>query len=129
MWLSGGGTQDEAVLILTQFLELAGPAPPTYPGEIWLCFKVADVDQVCRAIEADGGAIRRAAEDIAGWNVRAAVVTDPEGHLIGLSSALTSGGMTIASPRPRAFRERRGLSRDQQSIIGRVCSPPLLATV
>jgi catechol 2,3-dioxygenase-like lactoylglutathione lyase family enzyme len=82
VWLSAGGTQDEAVLILTQFLELPTPPRPTYPGEIWLCFKVDDVDAVCAAIEAAGGGIRRAAQDIPGWDVRSAVVTDHEGHLV-----------------------------------------------
>jgi catechol 2,3-dioxygenase-like lactoylglutathione lyase family enzyme len=89
VWLSAGGTQDEAVLILTQFLELPTPPRPTYPGEIWLCFKVDDVDGVCRAVAETGGAVRRAGEDITAWSVRSAVVTDPEGHLVEVVGPMT----------------------------------------
>jgi catechol 2,3-dioxygenase-like lactoylglutathione lyase family enzyme len=81
-WLSASGAEGEHTLILTQFLELPEPDGPTYPGEIWLCFMVPDVEATERTVEAEGGWIVRAGEDRPEHAVRAAVVADPEGHFI-----------------------------------------------
>jgi predicted enzyme related to lactoylglutathione lyase len=83
-WLSRTGGMDAHLLILTRFLELPEPVPPRYPGEIWLCFQVDDVDATIRAVEAAGGKVFRAAQDRPEHDRRAAVVTDPEGHVIEL---------------------------------------------
>lgn len=83
-WLSASGGMDSHVLILTRFLELPEPPPPVYPGEIWLCFQVPDVEASIAAVEANGGSCRRPGEDRPEHGVRAAVVCDPEGHMIEL---------------------------------------------
>ena len=83
-WLSANGADGEHTLILSQFLELPEPAGPSYPGEIWLCFMVPDVDTTIQTVEAEGGSLFRAGEDRPEHGVRAAVVADPEGHFIEL---------------------------------------------
>jgi len=81
-WLSASGDPGTHILILTRFLELPPPNRPVYPGEAWLAFRVADVDGILTTIEESGGRIRRPAQDRPEHNVRAAVVSDPEGHVI-----------------------------------------------
>lgn len=81
-WLSANGAEGEHILILTRFLELPEPAAPCYPGEIWLCFMVGDVETTCRTVEEHGGRVVRAGEDQPEHAVRAAVVADLEGHFI-----------------------------------------------
>lgn len=83
-WLSRTGDMSAHVLILTRFLELPMPQRPTYPGEIWLCFRVPDVEATIATVEAQGGKVVRPGEDRPEHAVRAAVVSDPEGHLIEL---------------------------------------------
>lgn len=83
-WLSESGDQTTPVLILTRFLELPTPAAPVYPGEIWLAFSVPDVEAALRLIEEAGGKTVRPGEDRPEHAVRAAVASDPEGHLIEL---------------------------------------------
>jgi predicted enzyme related to lactoylglutathione lyase len=67
---------------LTRFLELPPPDQPVYPGEAWLAFRVSDVDRILTAMRESGGKILRPAQDRPEHNVRAAVVSDPEGHVI-----------------------------------------------
>jgi len=81
-WLSVTGDMASHVLILSQFLELPTPAPVPYPGEVWLCFRVPDVDATIAMVDAAGGTILRAGEDRPEHGVRAAVVSDPEGHIL-----------------------------------------------
>ncbi len=81
-WLSASGDPSTHILILTRFLELPPPNRPVYPGEAWLAFRVPDVDGILRTIQESGGKILRAAQDRPEHNVRAAVVSDPEGHVI-----------------------------------------------
>ena len=83
-WLSASGEASPHILILSQFLEMPVPRPPVYPGEIWLCFQVPDVDETCRTVESLGGKVLREGENRPEHSVRAAVVTDPEGHCIEL---------------------------------------------
>jgi predicted enzyme related to lactoylglutathione lyase len=81
-WLSESGNRDGFVLILSRFLETR-PAPPLqYPNEVWLVFMTTDVDATIRAVTDNGGAIVRAGQDRPEHAVRAAVVHDPEGHII-----------------------------------------------
>ena len=78
------------LLILSQFLELP-PAPrPVYPGEIWLALRVADVDATIAQVEALGGTTVRPGQDRPEHDVRAAVVADPEGHIIELVGPLVA---------------------------------------
>ncbi len=81
-WLTTTGAMDAHILILTRFVELPEAPRPEYPGEIWLCFQVADVDATIETVEAHGGKVFRAGEDRPEHAVRAAVVSDPEGHFI-----------------------------------------------
>lgn len=90
-WLSTSGDMSSHVLILSRFVELPAPARPAYPGEIWTAFQVSDVDATCRAAEAAGGAVFRAGEDQPAHQVRAAVISDPEGHHIELVGPMSGG--------------------------------------
>lgn len=83
-WLAAPGEPGGHMLILSRFIELPPPPSPTYPGEVWLAFRVADVDATCRAVQDAGGRVVRAGEDRPEHSVRAAVVSDPEGHFIEL---------------------------------------------
>jgi len=84
VWLAAGEGADPHLLILSHFVELPAPMGPSYPGEVWLCFRVPDVEATIAAVTAVGGAVRRPGEDRPEHAVRAAVVTDPEGRLIEL---------------------------------------------
>lgn len=90
-WLSTTGQEGAHILILSQFVELPQPQQPAYPGEIWLCFMVPDVDETVSIVEAHGGSLVRAGEDRPEHNVRAAVVSDPEGHFIELVGPMPEG--------------------------------------
>jgi catechol 2,3-dioxygenase-like lactoylglutathione lyase family enzyme len=83
-WLSATGDMSSHILILSRFLELPAAARPTYPGEVWLCFQVPDVDATVAAALAAGGSLFRAGEDRPEHAVRAAVISDNEGHYIEL---------------------------------------------
>ncbi|MGE3691740.1 MAG: VOC family protein [Novosphingobium sp.] len=83
-WLTHTGAMDSHLLILTRFVELPEPPNATYPGEIWLCFQVPDVEAAIAAVEANGGSCRRPGENRPEHQVRAAVACDMEGHLIEL---------------------------------------------
>ena len=81
-WLSATGDTTAHILILSRFLELPPPSRPVYPGEAWLAFRVADVDATLKTVEESGGMIVRPGQDRPEHGVRAAVVSDPEGHVI-----------------------------------------------
>ena len=70
--------------ILTRFVELPEAPQTVYPGEIWLCFQVPDVEESIATVEANGGSCRRPGENRPEHQVRAAVVCDMEGHVIEL---------------------------------------------
>ena len=89
-WLSATGDRSVHMLILSQFLELPTPREPVYPGEAWLTFNVSDVDATCRAVKNAGGRIVRPGQDRPEHGVRAAVVSDPEGHVIELVGPLST---------------------------------------
>jgi catechol 2,3-dioxygenase-like lactoylglutathione lyase family enzyme len=81
-WLSETGSTESFVLILSQFLQVQPAAPLQYPNEVWLVFTTTDTDATVLAVQGNGGSVLRAAQDIPDHHVRAAVVKDPEGHLI-----------------------------------------------
>jgi predicted enzyme related to lactoylglutathione lyase len=81
-WMSHTGDASACLLILSRFLERPTPARPVYPGEVWLVFTVANVDATLAQVERDGGSILRPGQDRPEHAVRAAVVADPEGHII-----------------------------------------------
>ena len=81
-WLSASGDTSANLLILSRFLECPPSSWPVYPGEAWLVFTVSSVDATVRAVEAQGGGILRRGQDRPEHSVRAAVVSDPEGHVI-----------------------------------------------
>ena len=91
-WLSANGAEGEHILILTRFLEMPEPGSPDYPGEIWLCFMVPDVEETCATVEAAGGRVVRPGEDRPEHAVRAAVVADNEGHFIEIVGPMKQEG-------------------------------------
>ena len=91
-WFSTTGAPDAHMLIISQFLELPAPGKPEYPGEIWLCFQVPDVDETIAMVVEAGGSMFRAGEDRPEHKVRAAVVSDPEGHYIELVGPMKAEG-------------------------------------
>jgi catechol 2,3-dioxygenase-like lactoylglutathione lyase family enzyme len=90
-WLSATGDASAHILILSRFVELPPPPRPTYPGEAWLVFVVDDVDATIAAVQAAGGGVVRPGEDRPEHSVRAAVVSDAEGHLIELVGPMAAG--------------------------------------
>jgi len=91
VWLQTG-ENNAHVLILSQFTELPLPAPARYPGEAWLAFKVRDVEATMATATAHGGALVRAGEDIAGYGLRAGLVSDPDGHVVELVGPIRADG-------------------------------------
>lgn len=81
-WLSVSGDMASHLLVLSQFLELPPPSPPTYPGEVWLTLNVADADAFIGMVTSAGGSVVRAPENQPDHGVRAAIVSDNEGHII-----------------------------------------------
>lgn len=90
VWLTTG-TDAAHILILSRFTELPAPAAARYPGEAWLAFRVGDVEETIAAAVAHGGALVRAGEDIADHQVRAGLVSDPDGHVVELVGPLRQG--------------------------------------
>jgi catechol 2,3-dioxygenase-like lactoylglutathione lyase family enzyme len=97
-WLSVTGDSASHMLILSQFLEVPTPPRPDYPGEFWLAFNVADVDAICEAVTSAGGSVLRAGEDRPEHGVRAAVVGDPEGHIIEIVGPIGGAGAPVSDP-------------------------------
>jgi catechol 2,3-dioxygenase-like lactoylglutathione lyase family enzyme len=97
-WMSVTGDAASHMLILSQFLEVAAPALPDYPREVWLAFNVADVDAICAAAERGGGSVMRPGEDRPEHGVRAAVVADIEGHIIEIVGPLSDASGLVANP-------------------------------
>jgi catechol 2,3-dioxygenase-like lactoylglutathione lyase family enzyme len=83
-YLSATGDASSHQLILCRFLKLPLPSDSVYPGEAWLVFTVADVEAAIKAAQAGGGRVVKPGQDRPEHSVRAAVVADPEGHLIEL---------------------------------------------
>jgi len=90
-WLSATGDAQSHTLILSRFPEVPPPPAPRYPGEAWLVFTVSDVDATVRCTETAGGSTLRSGEDHPEHNVRAAVVCDPEGHVIEVVGPMGAG--------------------------------------
>jgi catechol 2,3-dioxygenase-like lactoylglutathione lyase family enzyme len=90
-WLSTTGEEGAHILILSQFPGLPPPTRPEYPGEIWTCYLVEDVDATAQKAVSLGGELFHAGEDRPEHQVRAAVVRDPEGHVIELVGPMKNG--------------------------------------
>lgn len=97
-WLSVTGDSGAHMLILSQFLEADAPPLPAYPGEVWLAFNVSDVGAICSAVEENGGSLVRAPEDRPEHGVRAAVVSDCEGHLVEVVGPMSGSTSPVADP-------------------------------
>lgn len=97
-WLSVTGDSSSHMLILTEFTEVPYPQMPDYPGEVWLAFNVTDVEAVCAAVLAEGGSVIRGGEDQPAYGVRAAVIADPEGHIIEIVGPMNGAGAPVADP-------------------------------
>ena len=100
-WLSVTGDSTSHILILSEFLEVPGIATPAYPREVWLAFNVADVDETIAQVERAGGSVMRPGEDRPEHAVRAAVVADPEGHIIEIVGPMQGAGGPVADPLSR----------------------------
>ncbi len=88
IWLSASGDITSHVLLISRFLNLPEPSRPDFPGELWLILGGMDVVAACTIVQAHGGAILREAVDAPKFGVRAAVVTDPDGHHIELTGPI-----------------------------------------
>jgi catechol 2,3-dioxygenase-like lactoylglutathione lyase family enzyme len=100
-WLSETGDRNSFVLILSHFLETP-PAPQLqYPNEVWLVFMTTDVDATISAVQSHGGSVLRAGQDRPEHSVRAAVVKDPEGHIIEVVGPMR-GASNVGGHRPNS---------------------------
>ena len=90
-WLSETGDRTSHVLILSKFLEMPPPPGPVYPTEAWLAITVPDVDALLAAAEAAGGKTIRLGEDRPEHQVRAALTSDPDGHVIEVVGPMQAG--------------------------------------
>ena len=97
-WVSVTGDSSAHMLILSQFLEVPTPPRPDYPGEFWLAFNVANVDAICAAVIAGGGSVLRPGEDRPEHSVRAAIVADPEGHIIEIVGPMSGSTSPVSDP-------------------------------
>jgi predicted enzyme related to lactoylglutathione lyase len=86
--LGGHGGDDGAgrgpLLMLVRYL--ARPAPPV--GAAWTGFAVDDLAATVAAVERAGGEVVIPIMDAPEYKVAVAVVTDPEGHLVELTTPL-----------------------------------------
>jgi len=78
------GRKDGPMLMLIRYLDKPAPAP----GAAWMGFSVDDLAGTVEAVEQSGGKVVVAAQDVPQYKLRAAVVADPEGHLIELTTPL-----------------------------------------
>lgn len=83
-WLSASGDMSTHLIVVSEFTELPPPRPIAYPGEAWLAMFVADIEAACETVKQAGGSVVRAGKDQPEHQVRAAIVADPEGHIIEL---------------------------------------------
>lgn len=78
------GRKDGPMLLLVRYLKK--PAPPA--GSAWTGFAVADLPALIAAVENGGGTIVVPMHDVPEHKLTVAVVADPEGHLIELTTQL-----------------------------------------
>lgn len=76
--LSPTGKSEGHVLALLQYRHR--PTPPA--GAAWTGFVVADLAQTCAAVTRHGGSVVEPIHENAEHGVRAALLSDPDGHLI-----------------------------------------------
>lgn len=81
---AGEGNERGPMLLLVRYLNL--PAPAT--GAAWTGFAVSDLSAMVAAVEQGGGRVVIPIHDVPEHKVTVAIVADPEGHLIELTTAL-----------------------------------------
>jgi predicted enzyme related to lactoylglutathione lyase len=72
------GKSDSHALVITRYRSRT--CPPA--GAVWTGFSVSDIDETLEVVERNGGRIEVPVHDNPKHRVRAAIVGDPEGHLI-----------------------------------------------
>lgn len=72
------------MLLLVRYLNKPAPAP----GSVWTGFAVSDLHATVAAVEQGGGSIAVPIHDVPEHKVTVAVVADPEGHLVELTTPL-----------------------------------------
>jgi len=82
--MGADGKKDGPLLLLIRYL--AKPAP--MPGSAWTGFAVEDLPAVVDAVERSGGTVVVPVHDVPEYQLTVAVVTDPEGHLIELTTPI-----------------------------------------
>lgn len=80
--LVGSVAERGPMLLLVRYLDKPAPAP----GSAWIGFSVADLPASVTAVEQGGGSIVVPMHDVPEHRLAAAVVCDPEGHLIELTT-------------------------------------------
>lgn len=86
--LAGKGAERGPMLLLVRYLNLPAPAP----GSAWTGFSVTDLDATVAAAVRAGGSIVIPRHDAADFGLTVAVIADPEGHLVELTTPLGSEG-------------------------------------
>ncbi len=84
--LSLGGAANSHALIITRYLHR--PCPPA--GAAWTGFTVSDIAATLVDAARAGGSITVPPHDNPDYGVRAAIVADPEGHLIEIIQMMTA---------------------------------------
>lgn len=80
--LVNGNGERGPMLLLVRYLSLPAPSP----GAAWMGFSVVDLPATIAAVEQAGGAVLVPVHEALG--MRIAVVSDPEGHPIELTTSL-----------------------------------------
>jgi len=81
---AGQGAERGPFLLLVRYLHKPTPTA----GSAWTGFSVEDLSATLAAVEATGGSIVIPTHDAPDYGLTVAVVADPEGHLIELTTPL-----------------------------------------
>ena len=84
--MAGPGNERGPLLLLTRILDR--PAPPP-PGSALTGFAVADLPATIAAVEAGGGRVVAPPQNVPEHKLTIAVVADPEGHEIELTTVMS----------------------------------------
>lgn len=76
--LSLTGGHDSHLLIITRYLRR--PTPPA--GSAWTGFLVGDIEATLRSAQAEGGVVEVPVHKNEEYRTLAAIIADPDGHLI-----------------------------------------------
>ncbi|QGP81111.1 VOC family protein [Sphingobium sp. CAP-1] len=86
--MAARGRRDGPLLMLIRYLER--PVPP--PGAAWTGFAVDDLRATIDRVRKAGGKVVVPTHDLPQYAIRVAVVADPHGHLIELTTPLDKVG-------------------------------------